>query len=141
MLVRAMFSNKKNEKQLSEISTVIGEETKIEGKVNVESSIRIDGKIFGEVICSGDVTIGKDGYVENSLKARNVFIAGKVHGAVEAEDKIQILATGSLVGSAVMKTIIIEENGHFQGESVMKQQDSVKQISNVEKALDDEKTS
>ncbi|MBU9712343.1 bactofilin family protein [Evansella tamaricis] len=137
-----MFSNKKNEKQLNEISTVIGELTTVEGNLNVESSIRIDGKVYGEVICSGDVTVGKDGYVERNLKARNLFIAGKVCGDVEVENKVHILETGFFEGSATMSTIVIEENGQFQGKSLMKQSGDGKQVVTLESENNvDEKTS
>lgn len=115
-----MFSKQKDEKKLTEISTIIGQETTVEGSLNVDSSIRIDGKVFGEISCTGDVTIGKDGYVENSITARNLFIAGKVKGNAKVENKIHIYDSGYLDGSAHMNTIVIDENGYFRGESVMK---------------------
>ncbi|SDZ63228.1 protein CcmA, bactofilin family [Evansella caseinilytica] len=115
-----MFSKQKTEKKLSEISTIIGQETKVDGVLNVESSIRIDGKVYGEIKCTGDVTIGKEGYVEKTLTARNLYIAGTIKGNVKVENKIHIYETGSFSGTAEMKTIIIDENGHFHGQSLMK---------------------
>lgn len=115
-----MFAKQKNEKKLTEISTIIGEETTVEGTLNVNSSIRIDGKVYGEIKCSGDVTVGKDGFVENSITARNLFIAGKVKGDVKVEHKIHIYDTGNLNGKAEMSVIVIDENGYFHGESIMK---------------------
>lgn len=114
-----MFTGKKNEKKLTEVSTVIGEETVFKGTLEVNSSIRIDGRIEGDVICNGDVTIGKTGQVENELQARNLVLAGKVKGNVRVEDRIHIYDTGSLEGKAEMATIIIDEQGQFQGESIM----------------------
>ncbi|MCR6096406.1 polymer-forming cytoskeletal protein [Salipaludibacillus agaradhaerens] len=114
-----MFSNKKNEKKLSEVSTIIGEETVFKGSLDVNSSVRIDGQVDGDVTCYGDVTIGKTGRVENDLKARNLFLAGAVKGNVKVEGKIHIYDTGSLEGKAEMSTIIIEEKGRFHGESIM----------------------
>lgn len=111
---------KKNEKKLAELSTIIGEGTTLHGNLDVETGIRIDGKVYGEVKCAGDVTIGKDGYVENTLVARNLFLAGTVKGSVQVENKIHIYDSGYLNGKAEMKSIIIEENGYFQGESLMK---------------------
>lgn len=116
----SMFSKQKNDKKLNEISTIIGEETTVEGTLNVQSSIRIEGKVYGEIKCSGDVTVGKDGYVENSITARNLFIAGKVKGNVNVENKIHIYDTGKLDGKAEMSVIVIDENGYFHGESLMK---------------------
>ena len=129
-----MFS-KKEEKKLGEISTIIGGETTVEGTLNVNSSIRIDGKVYGEIKCSGDVTIGKDGYVENTVTARNLLIAGKVKGSVNVENKIHIYETGSLDGKAEMSSIVIDENGFFRGESLMKNNnDEVTNVNDIDKA-------
>lgn len=121
-----MFAKQKNEKKLTEISTIIGEETTVEGTLNVNSSIRIDGKVYGEIKCSGDVTVGKDGYVENSITARNLLIAGKVKGNVKVEQKVHIYDTGHLDGKAEMSVIVIDEKGFFRGESVMNGHNQVK---------------
>lgn len=107
------------------MSTIIGEETTVEGTLTVNSSIRIDGKVLGEVKCTGDVTVGRDGYVENAITARNLIIAGKVKGNVKVEQKIHIYDTGKLDGKAEMSVIVIDENGFFQGESYMKGHNSI----------------
>ncbi|ADU30318.1 bactofilin family protein [Evansella cellulosilytica] len=114
-----MFAKQKEDKKLNEITTIIGEETTIEGKLNVEASIRIDGKVLGEVYCLGDVTVGKNGYIEKKLEARNLFIAGKVKGTVKVENKVHIYETGNFDGSCEMKTIVIDEKGQFTGSSMM----------------------
>ncbi|WP_078553069.1 bactofilin family protein [Bacillus alkalicellulosilyticus] len=115
-----MFSKQKEEKKRTELSTIIGEDTVVEGTIKIESGLRVDGKVYGEIKCSGDVTIGKQGIVEETIFARNLFIAGKVTGKVTVEEKIHIYETGSLQGSAEMKSIVIDENGFFRGESFMK---------------------
>lgn len=122
---RYMFSKTKNDKKLTEMATIIGEDTTVEGTLNVKASVRIDGKVYGEIKCTGDVTIGKDGYVENTITARNLFIAGKVKGNAKVENKIHIYDTGHFEGSAEMAVIIIDENGFFNGESRMKGTDNV----------------
>ncbi|MDG5787265.1 polymer-forming cytoskeletal protein [Evansella sp. AB-P1] len=127
-----MFNNqKKNERKLNEISTLIGEGTSVEGIINIESSIRIDGNVYGEIHTAGDVTIGKDGYVEKSVTARNLYIAGKLKGNVKIENKIHIYDSGHFNGIAEMNTIVIDENAHFQGRSIMKGSSNIKPKSKV----------
>jgi cytoskeletal protein CcmA (bactofilin family) len=118
---KKVFSSKKNEKKLDETSTIVGEETTFTGSLEVHSSIRIDGTIYGELNCSGDVTIGQEGYVEKTVTARNLFLAGKIQGDVKVANKIHIYDTGSLDGKAEMNTIVIDEKGQFNGESVMRE--------------------
>ncbi|MFA9557000.1 polymer-forming cytoskeletal protein [Evansella sp. AB-rgal1] len=115
-----MFSKQKNDRKVNEISTLIGEGTSVEGSLNIESSIRIDGKVYGDIKSAGDVTIGKEGYVEKSIIARNLYIAGTMKGNAKVENKIHIFESGTLNGSAEMKSIVIDENAHFYGRSLMK---------------------
>ncbi|WP_010097968.1 bactofilin family protein [Ornithinibacillus scapharcae] len=109
--------SKKKDEQV--IQTIIGSETVIEGKITLPNSLRVDGKVIGEIDCSGDVYIGKDAYVEPSIKAKNVVIAGEVKGEVETIEKIQIEAKGKLNGNATSRGIVIEDGGLFSGNSVI----------------------
>ncbi|MBB5173310.1 bactofilin family protein [Texcoconibacillus texcoconensis] len=102
------------------MKTVIGKGTTIEGTVHIDSSIRIDGNVYGEVKSSGDVTVGSEGYVEHDIFARNIHIAGKVKGNVDGEEKVHLLDSGYLEGSATMDKLVIDENAHFHGQSFMK---------------------
>ncbi|MBP3040712.1 polymer-forming cytoskeletal protein [Bacillaceae bacterium Marseille-Q3522] len=126
-----MFTKQKDEKKLNEISTIVGSGTKVEGNLHVDSSIRIDGEIFGEIDCSGDVTVGKEGYIEHSITCRNLFIAGKVKGEVHVEEKIHIYESGHFEGTAHMNTVVIEENGYFKGQSFMGASESEQQAKKV----------
>lgn len=135
-----MFSKKKNEQQLSEIATIIGERTVIEGKVNLNSSIRIDGKIYGEIHCDGDVTVGKSGYVEDKIHARNLIVAGTVKADVDIDEKLHILESGYFEGFASMNCFIVDENGRFHGTSEMKNITEKQSVVNMETEVQ-EKTS
>jgi cytoskeletal protein CcmA (bactofilin family) len=110
---------KRKNKKLQNLDTVIGPETVIHGNINIKTSLRVDGKVFGEVICDGDITIGESGYVESSIVARNIIIAGSASGKVQATEKLHILSTGSFNGSTLLNAIVIEEGGVFQGDSKM----------------------
>ncbi len=111
---RLMISKKKDE---NVIETIIGSDTVIEGKITLPTSLRVDGKVIGEIISSGDVYIGKDAYVEPSIKAKNIVIAGEVKGDIETTEKVQIEAKGKLSGNATSRGIVIDDGGVFNGNS------------------------
>lgn len=102
-----------------EIDTIIGSGTIVEGKVKLQTSIRIDGKIYGEVDCNSDIFIGKEGYVEPTIKGKNIIIAGEVKGNLIATEKVHIQPNGKLTGSATTNGLIIEDGGIFIGESIV----------------------
>ncbi len=114
----------KKEKKQTIVDTIIGQGTIIEGKVKHPSSLRIDGKIYGEVECAGDVFIGKDGYVEPTIKGKNIIIAGEVNGDLYTSEKVHVQPSGKLSGSATTKGIIIDDGGVFNGESTIQDNDN-----------------
>lgn len=103
----------------STTDTLIGEGSVFEGKIKSEASIRIEGALYGDIECAGDVTIGENGSVRSNIAARNVILAGSVQGNVTAKEKVLITATGQLVGNSSSKALVIEEGGTFQGQSKM----------------------
>ncbi|WP_156291054.1 bactofilin family protein [Oceanobacillus salinisoli] len=106
------------------IDTIIGQGTVIEGKINHPSSLRIDGKVYGEVECTGDIYIGKDGYVEPMIKGKNIYIAGEVKGELFTTEKLHVQASGKLSGSATTKGMIIDDGGVFNGDSKVVENDN-----------------
>jgi cytoskeletal protein CcmA (bactofilin family) len=125
-----MFGNnkekqkKKKEKEKKNVGTVISEGTSIEGTVEVDESIRVDGKLEGKLIASGDVFIGKSGGLKADVKADNVMIAGVIEGNVEAEGKLEIVSTGKLKGDICISNLIIHDGGVFEGNSTSGFEDS-----------------
>jgi Protein of unknown function, DUF583. len=109
-----MLSRKKVE---AVIETIIGKNTVIEGKITLPSSLRIDGKIIGDIDCSGDVYIGKDAHVGPKILAKNVIIAGYVEGEITAKGQVRIESTGNVEGTLVSAGLVIEEGGIFNGTS------------------------
>jgi len=114
-----MFNSKKNKIDPNSTDTLIGEGTHFEGKITSEAGIRIEGHLTGDIICSGDVTIGEHGRADSHISARHVILAGQVTGNVTASGKLTIKATGKLLGNLTAKELSIESGGIFQGNSQM----------------------
>jgi cytoskeletal protein CcmA (bactofilin family) len=114
-----MFKNKKLELNPGTTDTLIGEGSVFEGRIKSEASIRIEGHLTGDIDCTGDVTVGEKGVVRSNISARDVMIAGQVHGNVITKGKLTILATGQLYGNTNSTAFVIDEGGVFQGTSKM----------------------
>lgn len=113
-----MFRNRE-EKRKRTVDTLIASSTTIEGKITHPKSLRIDGKVNGEIDCEGDVHIGKSGKVEPVIRAKNLYIAGKVKGDVYVTEKVHLMETGKLSGNVTSNGIIIDDGGQFVGNSDM----------------------
>ncbi|MCK9221862.1 MAG: polymer-forming cytoskeletal protein [Limnochordia bacterium] len=105
------------------IETVIGKNTRLEGKLEV-GGLRVEGSIQGDIESTGDVSIGPTGVVLGGIKAKNAIIAGKVQGEVELEQRLEILSGGYLEGTAAMRTLVIDEGAVFKGQCDMLTEDN-----------------
>jgi cytoskeletal protein CcmA (bactofilin family) len=99
--------------------TLIGEGTSLEGDIKSQASIRLEGRIKGNIECEGDVIIGEKGEAISDISARNVTIAGSVFGNVTTTEKLTITSIGRLHGNACPKILVIEEGGVLMGTSQM----------------------
>jgi len=102
-----------------ELSTLIGKDAVIEGKLAIKQSIRIDGRIKGEVEATDTVTVGNSGEVEGDIKAKNVVVGGKVHGSLLSTGKVTLESSAELRGDLTASRLIIEEGARFNGRSSM----------------------
>ncbi len=102
-----------------ELNTIIGKGSVIEGKIKIKNSVRIDGKIKGEITSTGTVTIGSDGEVEGTINAANAIIGGRVRGKMNVQSKIILEKNSVLIGDLKTQKLNIAEGAIFDGNCIM----------------------
>ncbi len=95
--------------------TIISAGVLLEGKLSSNGNIRIDGKIKGNVIAAGNVTIGNKGEVEGEVKSDVIILGGKVTGLIEACEKVILESAAELNGDLKTKILVVEEGAAFNG--------------------------
>lgn len=98
-----------------EFDIIVGLSSSVNGDLNSEGSIRIDGKVSGSIISKGDVIIGDNAEVNASIQAEYCEISGKVTGDVHTETQLKIFKSGNLNGDITVSSFTIEEGGIFRG--------------------------
>jgi len=109
--------NMKNDNK--ELNTIIGKGSVINGKVSIQNSIRIEGRIIGEVSSTGTVTIGSKGEVEGDIIAVDAIVGGKVKGSMKASEKIILEANSIFIGDMQTAKLTINEGAMFEGKCCM----------------------
>ena len=99
------------------MKTVIGEDVEIVGSVKCTSSIQIDGKLKGDLVCKGSAVIGPSANVKGNLNVESVTIHGQINGNIEAKDRIALKATANLTGDIRGKRLSVEDGVTFVGKS------------------------
>jgi cytoskeletal protein CcmA (bactofilin family) len=97
-------------------SATIGKAVKIVGQIFSKEDLFVDGDLEGTVeALEHKLTIGPNGTVHATVKAREVVALGAIQGNVEAHDKIEIRKDARLVGDIKTARIIIEDGAYFKG--------------------------
>ncbi|MCX7716427.1 MAG: polymer-forming cytoskeletal protein [Endomicrobia bacterium] len=110
---------KKNLSEIKEIETVIGENTVFQGTIKTKGSIRIDGRLEGNIIEASQVIVGTKGYIQGDITARSVIVGGKVNGNITAVESIELQPGAQLLGDIHTSTLSIGEGAVFEGHCVM----------------------
>jgi cytoskeletal protein CcmA (bactofilin family) len=105
---------------LDRVETIIGRGANVNGSLTGTGTLRVDGKVEGQIVHRGDVVVGETGLVEATLQARNVTVAGEIRGSVEAEGKLELVATGKLTGDIKVSALIVNEGAFFHGSCAMR---------------------
>jgi cytoskeletal protein CcmA (bactofilin family) len=93
--------------------------TVFEGKLRTPASIRIDGKIIGEVTAAQNISVGGTGEVEGNVSAKNVNVGGKIKGIVVAQEKLVLEAKAMVRGDIRAAKLVIDEGATFDGKCMM----------------------
>jgi len=113
-----MWATKERNQQAeqgSENFTLLGKGTDFKGVVNFDGTVRVDGRVEGEIHTTGTLIVGEHAVIEGIVCAGVLMNSGKINGTITAIEKIQILKPGVLVGDIRTPVIAIEEGSHFHG--------------------------
>ena len=107
---------------MQSIGSVIGNATRLEGTLHVDESIRIDGKLEGNLEQpdgeSRWILIGPTGEVHGDIRAQNVSIAGKVIGNIIASESIELIDGCEVRGDITHKSITVEPGASVHGQLI-----------------------
>lgn len=98
---------------------LIGAGTMLEGKIRTPGSIRIEGRVVGEVIASNTISVGTSGDVDGTISAKNISIGGKMRGSIHAQEKLVFESKAVIRGDIRAAKLVIDEGALFDGKCVM----------------------
>jgi cytoskeletal protein CcmA (bactofilin family) len=111
---------------LDKIETIIGPNTNFNGHLKCDGNVRIDGVCEeGLIETVGNVIVSANAMVAADIVARNVSVSGAVSGKIKASDRLEILSTGRVWGDVEVGSFLLDEDGYFRGQLVMKEEPEV----------------
>jgi len=114
----------------SSTPTLISKGCNIEGRIESEVFVRIDGHIKGDVFIGEGLIVGENGLIDGNVHTREIVIFGIVNGTVRA-DSIDIKSSGKILGELHTNSLQVEKGAIYVGNVIMKNNYSKKEISAV----------
>jgi cytoskeletal protein CcmA (bactofilin family) len=97
-------------------NAVLGKSVIVKGQIYGREDLTIDGEVEGTVeLQEHRLTIGPNGKVVATIKAREVVVLGTVHGNIETREKIEIRKDAKVSGDIRTARIVIEDGAYFKG--------------------------
>lgn len=101
------------------LNTMIGKGSSFEGTMKVQSTLRVDGKIKGNISASDSLVVGKEGDINGEVAVRNAIIGGKLKGKLTASGKVVLEANSVFLGELKTTKLVIHEGAIFEGNCFM----------------------
>lgn len=89
-------------------------DTEIKGDLSFEGSFRIDGRFIGKINSDSVLIVGENGKVDADIKIGNIIINGEVKGTIQAKEKVEINATGRVIGTVITPKLAVEEGAYLE---------------------------
>lgn len=94
---------------------VIGEGTAIQGDIQSNGDIRIDGTLKGNLDTKGKLVVGTSGKISGEVQCRNCEVSGGLDGKITVTELLSLKSSAKVKGDIITNKIAIEPNAIFTG--------------------------
>jgi cytoskeletal protein CcmA (bactofilin family) len=105
----------------TEIMTIIGDDFEFVGNIKSKSTMRIEGKIIGDVIVQKGIILGEKGTIKGNVETDAAVIYGTINGNIKSK-QLEIKQTGCINGDIKTDMLGIEMGAQYNGKLEMKTQ-------------------
>ena len=107
-------------KPAEKISKDLGTSVVIKGELSASEDLTLCGHMEGSVrLPDHTLTIGSNAEIKAEILAKAVIVMGAVTGNVTATERLDVRATGSLIGDVASPRLIIADGGTLRGKVQM----------------------
>jgi cytoskeletal protein CcmA (bactofilin family) len=130
------------ERNSNSITTLLGQDARIDGHLDFGGTLRLDGKLDGTLTGrNGTLIVGEKAVLKADITVKNAVVMGTVTGSVEALEKIELYPPAKIDGDITAPKITIESGAVLNGKCLMKSPETPKGKSAPTAAADANATS
>ncbi|MCK5720233.1 MAG: polymer-forming cytoskeletal protein [Thiomargarita sp.] len=112
-----MFNNRK---KITQIDSLIGQQTNIKGEIKFTGGLHIDGNIVGNVISEVSdsdavLTLSEQGSIHGDVRVPNIILNGKVLGNIYSQEHIELAVKARVTGNVYYNVIEMATGAEVNG--------------------------
>jgi cytoskeletal protein CcmA (bactofilin family) len=114
------FMDKNHDNEINgPAETVVGPSVKIQGDLNSEGNVKIEGQVAGKVKTSQSVFVVPGAKITADVIAGNAIIGGDIQGNLKVSGHLVLQSTAKIVGDITCTVLRVEDGAQFSGKCNM----------------------
>lgn len=101
------------------LNAFIGEGTTFKGSLSFQGTVRVDGRLEGEIVTKDTLVIGRTAEIQADIDAGTLVVGGTIRGNVTAQKKLELQSGARLHGNISTPSLVIAEGVIFEGSCTM----------------------
>ena len=111
----ALPAHATDHKPEGEINTLLGRGSEFEGKLTFEGTVRIDGKLSGEIFSEDVLVVGEGAQVSAEIDVGVIIVEGSVTGNIKAKRACELHAPARVRGNIETPSLYVDKGVIFEG--------------------------
>jgi cytoskeletal protein CcmA (bactofilin family) len=116
-----MFS--RGAQKVDKAESIIGGQSEVTGDLSVKGTLQVDGLVKGQ-IKADSVVLTESAKVKGDIIAHKIVVRGRVEGNLKAEEGVEIMPKGKVIGDVLTNKISVAEGGELNGKVVMSEREA-----------------
>lgn len=118
-----MFGSKKKQNELfrAKISTLIGEDSTVDGIVNFKGGLHVVGTINGGAISEEDdsvLIVSENALVKGTVKVKHLIVNGGIDGEIYVDGKVELFDKARIKGDIHYKVLELPVGAQVDGKLI-----------------------
>jgi len=130
-----MFRKAKGHPEVGETVAFLGKGTDFRGVLHFEGTIRVDGRLEGEVFTEDTLIVGESADITGNLNVGTIITSGRITGTIVASGNAHFVAPGSFSGDITTPVLNVDEGFSFNGRCDMKKDQKVTHLEPKKESL------
>jgi len=118
-----MFGSKKKQNELfrAKISTLIGEDSTVDGVVNFKGGLHVVGTINGGAVSEEDdsvLIVSENAFVKGKVKVKHLIVNGEIDGEIYVDGKVELFDKARIKGDIHYKILELPVGAQVDGKLI-----------------------